>query len=283
MRPIRIVLLIAGILIIAILVVANSCVSFSMSDRKVKEYFAGRTPQPSFHSYEQSGRQIHYAEIGKSDLPTVIFIHGSPGSWDAFAGFFKNDTLLQKAHLISVDRPGFGKSDLDRAEPSLAMQAQLIAPILEKNKPAILVGHSLGGPVAARLAMDYPQLVSGLVLVAGSIDPDAEKYEWYRRPLIVLDELGILPDEIDASNREILPLKAELKQMMPLWNHIHCPVVVIQGEKDDLVPPSNAAFAKRMLTHNDSLTVRLLPGVNHFIPWSHPHEITGAVLRLLKN
>jgi pimeloyl-ACP methyl ester carboxylesterase len=35
----------------------------------------------------------------------VVFVHGSPGSWDAFIGFFKDSLLVGKARLISVDRP----------------------------------------------------------------------------------------------------------------------------------------------------------------------------------
>ncbi len=53
----------------------------------------------------------------------------------------------------------------------------MMKPILELvvNQKTILVGHSLGGPVIARTAMDYPDLVDGLILVGGSIDPEMEK------------------------------------------------------------------------------------------------------------
>jgi pimeloyl-ACP methyl ester carboxylesterase len=63
-------------------------------------------------------------------------------------------------------------------EQSLRMQSACLAPLLRLGKSAkkpILVGHSLGGPVAARLAMDYPDEVGGLILVAPSIDPELEK------------------------------------------------------------------------------------------------------------
>ena len=68
--------------------------------------------------------------------------------------------------------------------------------------------------------------------------------------------------------------------MLPLWESIKCPVVVIQGENDDLVPPGNADFAARMLV-NASLTLVRKENVNHFIPWSHPELIRDAVAEIL--
>lgn len=78
------------------------------------------------------------------------------------------------------------------------------------------MGRSLGGPVTVRLAMDYPDEVSGLILVAPSIDPDLEKKEWYRPPGNAFPFRQWLPVELDVSNQEIMPLKGELQQMLPL-------------------------------------------------------------------
>lgn len=77
-----------------------------------------------------NGRSIHYARIqsGPDTLPTVLFIHGPPGVWDAFVGFFADSALYNRAQLISVDRPGFGKSGLGQPEPSLRAQAADLAP-----------------------------------------------------------------------------------------------------------------------------------------------------------
>jgi pimeloyl-ACP methyl ester carboxylesterase len=133
---------------------------------------------PSFHSIKTGNRIIHYAEIGPNSSPLVVFVHGSPGSWTAFIDFFKDSTLYKHAHLVSVDRLGFGKSGLGKVEASMQKQAQAIADVIKvaaPNSRAILVGHSLGGPVIARVAMDYSQQVRGLIIVAGSIDPDLEK------------------------------------------------------------------------------------------------------------
>ena len=280
-------------LILLLLVVClPQCVSVRMSDRKVKAYFAERPVKPTFGFYDvpspEGVRTMHYARISApalnaDTLPTVLFIHGSPGAWDAFISFFADSSLYSRAQLISVDRPGFGKSDLGEPERSLEAQAADLAPLLRlghSNRKPILVGHSLGGPVAARLAMDYPDDVGGLILVAPSIDPDLEKFEWYRHVGNVFPFRQWLPTEFDVSNQEILPLKRELKQMMPLWSSIRVPVTVIQGDADPLVSPGNAPFAKRMLV-NAPVTIQMVPKMNHFIPWSRPELIRDAILHQL--
>lgn len=271
-------------LLVSVLILPN-CIRLHKTDREITRYFEQVPVKPRFHTYRQHNRLIHYAEIGADTLPLVIFVHGSPGSWDAFIDFFRDSTLYTKVHLLSVDRPGYGKSDYGEPECSVAEQAALLAPLLNRSITArkpILVGHSMGGPVIARMAMDYPDHVGSLILVAPSIDPQLEKQEWYRS----VGNWGLvrkwLPTEFDVSNQEIRPLKNELAKMLPLWKTIHIPVTVIQGDADDLVPPANAAFAKRMLI-TAPVDIVWLPGVNHFIPWSHPQVIRQAIFRHLSD
>jgi pimeloyl-ACP methyl ester carboxylesterase len=271
--------------ILLLLALLPRCVSMHMSDKKVEEYFKGAAQKPSFYTYTLNGRTIHYAAMGADSLPMVVFVHGSPGSWDAFISFFKDTTLYKIARIVSVDRPGFGKSGYGKVETSLEKQAALLMPVLKTTKAAtlpVLVGHSLGGPVVSRIAMDYPDLVGGLVLVAPSIDPAMEKREWYRQVGDFFLFRAIIPKELDVSNQEILPLKKQLALMLPLWETIRVPVTVIQGDKDKLVPPGNADFAGKMLIHAPD-TIWMLPGMNHFIPWSRPELIRQAILIQLRD
>ena len=159
---------------------------FRMSKPEIDQYFVSKEHKGTLHRYESGRRVMNYLEVGDSALPLVVFVHGSPGSLSAFIDFMADTALLAKAQLVTVDRPGFGASNFGYAEPSLQKQADLLKPILESHKhqrPVILVGHSLGGPLIARMAMDYPELVDGLVMVAPSIDPELEPNEWFRAPL----------------------------------------------------------------------------------------------------
>jgi pimeloyl-ACP methyl ester carboxylesterase len=149
---------------------------------------------------------MHYARSGNDTLPTIVFVHGSPGSWNAFEQYMKDKEILDKYRMISVDRPGFGNSDFGKAEP-LKQQSALISPLFNEwknGKPIYLVGHSLGGPLIIQLYADNPGLVDGLVLLAASVDPAEEKKESWRYVLDGALMQYFLPGAFRPSNRELI-------------------------------------------------------------------------------
>jgi pimeloyl-ACP methyl ester carboxylesterase len=285
MRKIKITFTILFFLLLFFTITLHSCMTFRMSPNEVDNFFVENGIKGSQQKYTEQFRNIHYVHSGDNTKPLVVFVHGSPGSLSAFIDFMADTILLEKAQLVTTDRPGFGYSNFGVAEPSLQKQAALLRPILEKykdNRPIILVGHSMGGPVIARMAMDFPELIDGLVLVAASIDPELEPNEtWFRAPLATPFLSWILPRSFRASNDEIYQLKPQLYDMMPLWKTISCPVIVVQGDKDSLVAPGNADFAEKMLV-NTTVKVIRKRDMNHFVPWSNPELIRDAVLELIQ-
>ncbi len=269
------------ILLIGLSQLTTSYFQFRMNRSEVKKYFQDQSLKPTLDSYKVEGWNIHYAEIGSDTLPMVVFLHGAPGSWSAFIDYFKDSTLYSLVHLVSVDRPGYGYSNFGRPETSLKNQALLLKPILEKNrsgKPAIIVGHSLGGPVAAHMAIDSPELVGCVIMLAPSIDPELEPEEWYRLPLYLPIVRWILPTTFDMTNREIYHLKDELEYMLPLWKNIQAYTTVIQGGKDKLVHPGNADFAKKMIV-NAPIELVIDPEMGHFVLWTHPNIIKETIIK----
>jgi pimeloyl-ACP methyl ester carboxylesterase len=278
-------ILITVLALAALLVLMDSCMQFRMSKPEIDAAFTKQKQKGIQASYTLGNRTIHYTKSGNENGPVVLFIHGSPGSLGDFIQFLTDSTLQQHGLLISVDRPGFGQSNFGWGEPSLALQAKAIKPLIEQykqNKPVILVGHSLGGPVIAQLAMDYPELIDGLIFVAGSVDPALEPPNWWRTPFATPFFRWILPRSIRASNDEIYPLKVQLKEMQPRWAGIRCNVIVVQGTKDSLVPVGNAEYIKRQLV-NTMPKMIYEEGMDHFVPWSHPHLIKNAVLEMVAN
>jgi pimeloyl-ACP methyl ester carboxylesterase len=277
-------ILITVLVLVSLLVLMDSCMQFRMTTTEIDQAFAKRKTPGIQAEYKVGNRKIHYAKTGNLNGPLVLFIHGSPGSLGDFIQFLTDSTLQREGLLISVDRPGFGQSNFGWGEPSLAVQAKIIKPLIEqykRNKPVILVGHSLGGPLIAQLAMDYPALVDGLVFVAGSVDPELEPPNWWRTPFATPFFRWILPRSIRASNDEIYPLKNQLKEMTPRWKDIRCDVIVVQGTKDSLVPAGNAEFIRKQLTNVQPRMV-YEEGMDHFVPWSHPHLIKNAVLEMVR-
>jgi pimeloyl-ACP methyl ester carboxylesterase len=271
-------------LFLVIVILLHSCMSFRSSSKEIDEYFKKNNVEASQHSYKVGFRTLHYVKAGDPTKPLILFLHGSPGSLSAFMHFLVDSTLQKRGLLITADRPGFGYSNFGNGEPSLKKQGEYLKPILEEykmNRPIILVGHSLAGALIARMAADYPHLVDGFVIVAGSIDPELEPDEtWFRAPLATPFLSWLLPRSFRASNEEIYQLKPELERMLPLWKEIKCPVIVIQGKKDVLVAAENADFAKKMLV-NAPVDFVLVDEMNHFVPWSNPELIREAVLKMI--
>jgi len=271
------------IAIFAFMLLMDSCLQFRMSKSEIDTFFKDKEKKGTIKEYTIGKRTVNYLIAGDINKPLIVFVHGSPGSLSAFIDFMADSALLNRAQLITVDRPGFGASNFGYAEPSLKKQALLLKPMLEtykNDRPIILIGHSLGGPLIARMAMDYPELIDGLIMVAPSIAPELEPYEWFRAPLSTPFLKWLLPRSIRASNDEIYKLKPELEQMIPLWQTINTPTIVIQGSKDSLVDPKNAEFAQKMLV-NASVQVELIEGMDHFVPWTNPELIRNAALDLL--
>ncbi len=253
---------------------------FSESEEDIQRALSS-VPYPSNTEIVNfEGQPIHYIEVGDEDKPVVMFVHGSPGTWDNFLSHVTNPKLLEFARVIAVTRPGYGKSGEGRHEPSLEKQAAAFLHVLDlrsPDQPAILLGHSYGGPVIARMAMDAPNRVASLIFAAASIDPALEKTKWFQLPAAVPPLLWLLPPDLSVCNLEILALKDELEKMMPLWKEINQPVTVIHGDKDDLVPVGNAEFAERMLK-NAPVRMMRYPQMNHFVIWTHPQLIIDAIM-----
>jgi pimeloyl-ACP methyl ester carboxylesterase len=252
------------------------------SPTALRTYFeAAGAPMPHLGLMPVGERTMAYATTGPQGAPPVVFIHGSPGDWTAWKGFLAHEDL-RDLRLIAVDRPGYGGSGRGDPLPSIQGQAAQVAAVIREVTPgrsAVVVGHSLGGPIAGQLAMDAPELVRGLVLVAPSVDPSLEETKWIQVPAQWPVIRSVIPPELDVCNREILPLKGQLRAMASGWADLELDVVVIQGLADRLVPPGNAGFLEQRLKRG---TVRRVPGLNHFVPWERPDLIRDAIRGLIE-
>lgn len=274
------------LLLIWIIAVQAGCLTMRTADKDWAGEMRkkGQSLQPVFSDVpDPAGRMIHAVSISAADsLPWVVMVHGSPGSADAFLPYLADTVLSKHARLLSIDRPGFGYTqDFARPEPSIAAQAASVKAVVDRlaaGQKVWLVGHSLGGPVIARFAMDYPDQTAGLVLVAASIDPGQEEHPWWQSAIDPPPLKWIIPKSLWTSNAEIIPLEAELKKMLPLWAGIRCPVRVLHAQNDRLVPVANAAFAQRMLVNCPDLEVEILPDGDHFILWSRTEIVRKALI-----
>lgn len=225
-------------------------------------------------------KKIHLVHSGDKEKQPIVFIHGSPGNWKAWANYLVDPYLKKNSSMIAIDRLGFAGSDMGVHEASLQMQAQLIVGALEQygvQAPPIIVGHSYGGPVALRMAVDYPQQIHSLILLAPSISPDLETHRWYNKLADLFFIRPFLPRDMHNSNQEILPLRRELSLLKPLLKIVEMKVSIIHGKNDYLVPSGNAEYGRRELS-NAIVDVNLIPNRGHFIPWEEYDLVKDTVI-----
>ncbi len=247
----------------------------------------GQDTTPLFFDIQSvENRVIHAVAVSSSDdLPLLMMAHGSPGSADAYLSYLADTNLSKVARLVAFDRPGFGyTSGFGKPEPSQAVQAaalKSVADTLAPGQKVWLLGHSLGGAVIARFAMDYPERTAGLVIVAGSIDPKQERHPWWEKVVDAAPVRWLTPKSLWTSNAEIIPLEKELEAMIPFWERITCPVRIIHASNDQLVPVANAEFAQKALLNCPDIKIEILPKGNHFILWSRQDVVRAALLDII--
>ncbi len=236
-------------------------------------------PRPAIQTVVVGGRSLQFAEMPAGAGTPMLFVHGSPGDWKAWARYLDAPGLAGQGPRRAIDRPGFGGSGAGAVMPDLRSQAEMIAALIPAGRPAVLVGHSLGGPLVAWIAIDHPEKVCGLVMVAGSVAPDLEAPRWYNRAAESRLLSWALPDELLWSNREILTLRPELQKLDREWTRLQRPVIAIQGLKDQLVDPYTVDYLETRVPEQWLKVVRV-PDQGHFLLWDRPATVMDAMLSL---
>ena len=119
---------------------------------------------------EVAGGTLHVLDIGPRDAagPPIVMLHGASSNLEVMRQPV-GERLARKHRVILIDRPGHGWSTRARLEDSTPeIQARMIEEALAKLgvNSAIFVVHSWAGALGARIALDYPQAVAGLVMLA---------------------------------------------------------------------------------------------------------------------
>ena len=213
--------------------------------------------------------------------PLLVLVHGTPGAATAWA-----DYLLQPPagwEVVALDRPGFGQSGPAGAITTLAGQAAAVAALLPQDgRPVVLLGHSLGGPIVAQVAVDHPGRVTALVLLAASLDPAQEAIHPMQHVGAWPGVRSLLPRTLRNANAELMALKPELEALALRLPSITAKVVIVHGTQDDLVPVANVPFMQARLTGARCVKTVLLDGRNHFLPWNSADVVRQAINQALE-
>lgn len=138
--------------------VANLNRSSKLCDPETIDMASIRHKSVLYHS-----SKVIYDSYG-SGGSALVFIHG----WSCSAALYYAQTpLFHRHHSITIDLPGHGRSDAPKIEYSLEFMARAVIEVLntENISSAILIGHSMGGPVSTMVLRLKPQAVRGVIYV----------------------------------------------------------------------------------------------------------------------
>ena len=249
-------------------------------------------PEVSIHflKSEKENFQLHYRQVGTAKKAVAIWVHGTPGNWTDSAYLYRDKNFISEVKLIMLDRPGWGLSQYlnePRLVTSFVEISRLMQPLLSKlkgehsNVPIILLGHSWGGSVVPTIALDYPDLIDGVIALAAGLDPELTKPRWYNRFASTYVGSAVIGRGFRDANDEIYALRPELLKQHERWDEIKQPIIVVQGKKDKLVNPRNADYAETVLPKKNSHVVRLT-GQGHLLQLERMELVARCVLALVK-
>ena len=210
----------------------------------------------------------HITGLMSGEGQPVIFIHGSPANAMRWSQYLEN--VPDGYQFISVDRMGFG--DRGHRQPDLEKDFEYLAAFAQKYTNPVILGHSLGGALAVRLAAR--QAVQGLVLIAASIDPALER-------VLAVQKLAVHPliswglsRSIDHSNKEMFQLQKFMQATEKDLMKVQSPVHIVHAQDDCLVPFAHTDYARRYF---QKLEVSFPETGGHSIPWNSPELILKAI------
>ncbi len=268
---------------ILLMIISTACVSFRESDRKVFRKFKKTTLTPKIYRIPFEERELRYIAAKEIDtqLPTILFIHGAPGSAGNYFRYLKDLSLGEKANLITVDRLGYGYSDHGNSETSIEKQAESIFAIAKKHQidDLVLVGWSYGVPIAAKMAYKFRE-VKHSVLVAGAISPKDEKFFGIAKMATWKLTKWMVPKSLKIANEEKLAHVEELTKMLDDWGQIQSSITYYHGTKDNIVPYENMNFIKSMVS-DTILKAVVLKDMNHFVLSKKFDTVKNELLEIL--
>jgi len=218
--------------------------------------------------------------------PAVVFVHGVVVSGAYF--WPVANQLAGEFALYVPDIPGTGRSSLRNGSWSIAAQADALAGWLEAHglTGSLLVANSLGGQVVTQVAVTRPDLVSALVLVGPTTDPNAASLlRMMLRGLrdIPRERIGLwkiwLTDLVRTGPlRGIRHMREGFRDpQIDRLDEIPVPVVVVGGEDDPIAPPG---WIEAMAEEIEESRGIVVPGAAHAMNYSSP-RVLARIIRVV--
>ncbi len=271
------------------------------------------------HLVQAGNRTIHVTEAG-SGYPVILLHGGGPGA-SGLSNYGRNiSALAQSFRVIVPDMPGYGASTkgLDRNDPFGDLAKGILAMMDAMNiQTAHVVGNSLGGACALRMALDHPSRVSALVLMGpggigttrglptaglnkllnyyGGSGPSLAKLRSFIREDLVYDGNqvpdSLIKERYEASLDPEVVASPPLRRPTNLFGALRMdftrdsrlkrcttPTLVLWGADDKVNRPSGG---KRLLGTMPNCDLYLFSKTGHWVQWERAHEFNAVTTGFL--
>jgi len=285
--------------VLAVAIVLAAVATFGAAENSYASPDKNVTGKSKFAKLD--GAKIHYVNYGKGS-DALVLIHGWTMNVDNWRDQIPD--FASRYHVIAIDLPGHGQSDKPQVSYSMDYFARAVEAVMKdaKAKRAVLVGHSMGTPVARQFYRQYPQKTLALVIVDGVLRPLAEKtvmdrmIEGFRAPTYKqsIDQMltamkgpslsAEAMERIKASSantpQHVVVSAMEGMADPAIWgdDKINVPVLAIMA-RNPFYPPNIEEISRGLAPNMD---FRMWEGVGHFVMMDKPKEFNEAVIGFLE-
>jgi len=243
-------------------------------------------------------RVVVEGELRGDGVP-IIAMHGAGGG--AYLWRLMREPLGLNAPLLAVDLPGHGASEGD-GYSSVADYLRVVRGIAKGlgAKRPIAMGNSMGGAIALDWALNYPDELSGLVLVGTGarlrvkpaiFDSINENYQGYLQGLEKVafgpnppqEGMKIAQENANSATPDTTfnDFKAcDNFDIMEDLSKIHLPTLVLCGDADLLTPIKYSEYLERVMPRAQ---LKVFPGAGHMLPLERPRQAADAIIEWLKS
>lgn len=251
--------------------------------------------QPIAGAQGQNASAITVVQVGNAPTrvatfgsgPPLVLVHGLAGS---SAWWVRNVEALSGRHTVYlVDLPGFGSMRKYAKLFSVRTAAKWLAEVISALhlRRTAVIGHSMGGLIAAMFAAHFPDQVEALVLAAPAISlahksvlpfliPLAKEARYMHPaflPMLMRDTMRAGLITLLRASRELLAVDMHHELSM-----VQARSLLIFGQRDSLVPVSLARELQTRIEHSEVL---VFPSAGHVLMYDRADLFNDAVLRFL--
>jgi pimeloyl-ACP methyl ester carboxylesterase len=139
------------------------------------------------HQVDVNGTPVNYVDYGEGELEPIVFVHGLGGQWQNWLENVPRAALERR--VIALDLPGFGLTPLGRDRVTIPGYGRCVDALCEKLSlgRVDMVGNSMGGYIAAEVAIQFPERIDQLILVSAAGITSADIA---RRPIFVAGRIA---------------------------------------------------------------------------------------------